>query len=125
MPVPTMMDFEAACARISQLEDMMTTMQKLVTLQGQTTQQLQLAYQSQQQGRIAGGGNGEPSSPRNLLGFKPLPAITTTTNSSRNGSPALFDDRKFPAPPSRNFEDVTKSGERDHEDMAMMLEVRI
>lgn len=134
MPVPTMMDFEAACHRITQLEDMMSTLQKLVTLQGQQTHQLQQAQQLLQSRGVAGllgpGGsssNNEPTSPRNSLGFK-LGITGPSADSTRNPSPAGFDDRKaIPPPPSRNFEEVVrqaKLGERDHEDMAMMLEVR-
>lgn len=129
MPVPTMMDFEAACARISQLEDMMTTLQKLVTYQGQQTQQLQQHVQAQQHNRIGGGlvASGEPTSPRLAIGYKTgHQSGALALENSRTASPAGFDDRKNPPPPSRNYEEVVrqaKSGERDHEDMAMMLEV--
>lgn len=115
MPVPTMMDFDAACARISQLEEMMQSLQKFVALQGNRTSASHL----------------DAPSPRNSLGFRLGQSITGGSSSkdgiSRIGSPASYEDRKV-APPLRNFEEAggpSKSGERDHEDMAMMLEVRI
>lgn len=108
MPVPTMTDFEAACSRIQTLEEQMMLLQTYLVNSGP---------------RLPSASNA--NSPRVTAIDSPhLKALTSANGHfplSRLAVSAVRNNDE-----SRDLGHVqARTGERDHEDMAMMLEVSV
>ena len=110
MPVPTMTDFEAACDRIAALEESMIQLHGYLATSGV---------------RLQAGSLGSPLDSQKPLQLPPR----QDQSQARSVTPGTYGERKV-APPHRSIlesRDIGHAqhrvGERDPEDMAMMLEV--